>query len=53
MTLGEKLRCMREMEGMLRGMGREMTQWEVVRAVKKELGKSISQSYLQISLWVR
>jgi transcriptional regulator with XRE-family HTH domain len=46
MTLGEKLRYMREMEGALRGMQREMTQLEVVRAVKKELGESISQSYL-------
>jgi transcriptional regulator with XRE-family HTH domain len=27
-------------------MGREMTQLEVVQAVKKELGQSISQSYL-------
>jgi transcriptional regulator with XRE-family HTH domain len=46
MTLGEKIRYMREMEGALRGMQREMTQLEVVRALKKELGVSISQSYL-------
>jgi transcriptional regulator with XRE-family HTH domain len=46
MTLGEKIRYMREIEGTLRGMGREMTQLEVVQAVKKELGKSISQSYI-------
>jgi len=46
MTLGEKLRYMREIEGTLRGLGREMTQWEVVRALKKETGKAISQSYL-------
>ena len=46
MTLGEKLRYLREVEGSLRGMGRPMTQQEIVRAVKKELGKSISQSYL-------
>jgi transcriptional regulator with XRE-family HTH domain len=46
MTLGDKIRYMREMEGALRGMQREMTQLEVVRAVKKELGESISQSYL-------
>ena len=46
MNLGEKIRYMREIEGALRGMGREMTQLEVVHAVKKELGKSISQSYL-------
>jgi transcriptional regulator with XRE-family HTH domain len=46
MTLGEKLRYLREVEGTLRGLGRPMTQQEIVRAVKKELGKSISQSYL-------
>jgi transcriptional regulator with XRE-family HTH domain len=46
MNLGEKIRCMREIEGTLRGMGREMTQLEVVHAIKKELAKSISQSYL-------
>jgi transcriptional regulator with XRE-family HTH domain len=46
MNLGEKLRYMREIEGTLRGMGREMTQLEVVHAIKKELGKTISQSYL-------
>jgi transcriptional regulator with XRE-family HTH domain len=46
MNLGGKIRYMREIEGTLRGMGREMTQLEVVRAIKKELGKSISQSYL-------
>jgi transcriptional regulator with XRE-family HTH domain len=34
------------MEGTLRGLGREMTQQEVVRAIKKEGGGSISQSYL-------
>jgi transcriptional regulator with XRE-family HTH domain len=46
MTLGEKIRYLREMEGALRGMQREMTQLEVVHALKKELGVSISQSYL-------
>jgi transcriptional regulator with XRE-family HTH domain len=46
MMLGEKIRYMRVMEGALRGMQREMTQLEVVRAIKKELGKSISQSYV-------
>jgi len=46
MTLGEKIRYLREIEGTLRGMGRAMTQLEVVRAVKSELGKAISQSYL-------
>jgi transcriptional regulator with XRE-family HTH domain len=46
MKLGEKIRYLREVEGTLRGLGREMTQQEIVRAVKKELGESISQSYL-------
>ena len=46
MKLGEKIRYLREVEGSLRGLGRPMTQQEIVRAVRKELGKSISQSYL-------
>jgi transcriptional regulator with XRE-family HTH domain len=46
MTLGEKIRYLREVEGALRGLGRDMTQQEVVRAIKKELGEGISQSYL-------
>jgi transcriptional regulator with XRE-family HTH domain len=46
MTLGAKIRYLREVEGALRGLKREMTQLEVVRALKKDLGKTISQSYL-------
>jgi transcriptional regulator with XRE-family HTH domain len=46
MNLGAKLRYLREVEGTLRGLGRAMTQQEIVRSVKKELGKTISQSYL-------
>ena len=46
MKLGDKIRYLREVEGALRGLDREMTQQEVVRAVKKELRKAISQSYL-------
>jgi transcriptional regulator with XRE-family HTH domain len=46
MKLGEKLKYLRQMEGTLRGLGREMTQQEVVRAVRKEAKGSISQSYL-------
>jgi transcriptional regulator with XRE-family HTH domain len=46
MTLGEKIRYLREVEGSLRGLGRPMTQPELVRAVRKEQGKSISQSYI-------
>ena len=46
MKLGEKLRYLRLMEGTLRGLGREMTQQETVRAIHKEGGKALSQSYL-------
>jgi len=46
MSLAEKLRYLREVEGSLRGFGRPMTQLELVRAVQKELGKPISQSYI-------
>src|SRR5215471_14042051 len=46
MTLGEKIRYLREVEGSLRDLSRPMTQLEIVRAVNDELGKSISQSYL-------
>ena len=46
MKLGEKIRYLREVEGTLRGLGREMTQQEVVRALKREQKRTISQSYL-------
>jgi transcriptional regulator with XRE-family HTH domain len=46
MKLGEKIRYLREVEGTLRGLGREMTQQEVVAAIKQETDGSISQSYL-------
>jgi transcriptional regulator with XRE-family HTH domain len=46
MNLGAKLRYLREVEGTLRGLDRELTQLEVVRLIRKELGKSISQSYV-------
>ncbi len=46
MSLGDKLRYLREVEGTLRGLGREMTQQEIVRAIAKEQKASISQSYL-------
>jgi len=47
-TLGEKIRYLREVEGSLRGMGRPMTQLELVKAIREELGpgQTISQSYL-------
>lgn len=46
MTLGEKLRYLRLVEGNLRGLGRDMTQQEVVRAMAREMKQKISQSYL-------
>jgi transcriptional regulator with XRE-family HTH domain len=46
MTLGEKVRSLRKVEGELRGLGREMSQQEIVRAIASELGASFSQSYL-------
>jgi transcriptional regulator with XRE-family HTH domain len=46
MKLGEKLRHLREVEGSLRGLHRPLSQMEVVRGLKNELGRSISQSYL-------
>ncbi|MGA2149470.1 MAG: helix-turn-helix transcriptional regulator [Bryobacteraceae bacterium] len=46
MKLGEKLRYLREVEGTLRGLKRELSQQELSRLIQKELGKSISQSYL-------
>jgi transcriptional regulator with XRE-family HTH domain len=46
MTLGDKLRYLREVEGTLRGLDREMTQQEVVRATRREQKTTISQSYL-------
>jgi transcriptional regulator with XRE-family HTH domain len=46
MKLGEKIRYLREVEGSLRGLGRPMTQQEIVEAIRQELRKSISQSYL-------
>jgi transcriptional regulator with XRE-family HTH domain len=54
MRLGEKLRYLRQVEGTLRGLDRELTQQEVVRAIKSEQKQSISQSYLsQIESGVR
>ena len=46
MTLGEKLRYLREVEGALRGLDRELSQAELARLIQKELSKGISQSYL-------
>jgi transcriptional regulator with XRE-family HTH domain len=49
MKLCDKIRYLREVEGQLRGLGRAMTQGELVRAVREEMGDSgatLSQSYL-------
>ena len=45
MTLAEKIRYLREVEGSLRGLDRAMTQQEVVHSMTDQ-GKGISQSYL-------
>jgi transcriptional regulator with XRE-family HTH domain len=45
--LADKIRYLREIEGSLRGLGRAMTQQELVRAIAAETkGRGISQSYL-------
>jgi hypothetical protein len=46
MQLAEKLRYLRRVEGHLRGLGRDMTQQEIVLAVGKEMNSTISQPYL-------
>ena len=46
MNLGDKLRSLRSIEGSLRGLGRPMTQSEVVEAMKQEVGRGLSQAYL-------
>ena len=46
MTLAEKIRYLREVEGSLRELDRPMTQVELVQGIRSELGKSISQSYV-------
>lgn len=46
MTLADKIRNLRAVEGSLRGLGRPMTQEEVSQEMRRQLGKTISQSYL-------
>ncbi len=46
MTLGDKLRSLRAVEGSLRGLGRPMTQQEMAVAMKRETGRTLSQAYL-------
>jgi hypothetical protein len=45
-TLGEKLQHLRSVEGELRGLGKPMTKAEVLRAMRTELGESISHAYM-------
>jgi transcriptional regulator with XRE-family HTH domain len=46
MTLGDKLRSLRSVEGSLRGLRRPMTQYELAQAMKREVGRGLSQAYL-------
>jgi len=46
MTLGDKIKSLRAVEGSLRGLGRPMTQQEMTRAMKEEAGRGLSQAYL-------
>ena len=46
MTLGDKLRSLRSVEGSLRGLGRAMTQFDLAQTMKRELGRGLSQAYL-------
>jgi transcriptional regulator with XRE-family HTH domain len=44
--LGEKIRYLREVEGSLRGLGRALSQQELMRLIEAETGSKLSQSYL-------
>jgi transcriptional regulator with XRE-family HTH domain len=44
--VAEKIRYLRLVEGHLRGLNREMTQKEVVAAIRDEMKRSLSQPYL-------
>jgi transcriptional regulator with XRE-family HTH domain len=46
MTVADKIRYLRVVEGHLRGLNREMTQKEVVSAIEQDLKRSLSQPYL-------
>ena len=46
MTLGDKIRSLRAVEGSLRGLNRPMTQQEMAAAMKRETGRTLSQAYL-------
>ena len=54
MTLGEKVRFLRTVEGRLRGNDGPMTQQSLADAIEREVGVHISQSYLsQIERGIR
>src|SRR3984893_2984743 len=46
LTLGDKIRSLRAVEGSLRGLNRPMTQQEMEAAMKRETGRALSQAYL-------
>lgn len=46
MELAEKLRRLRSAESVRRGLWRTLTQHEVIRAMRQEIGVSLSQAYL-------
>ncbi len=46
MSVAEKIRYLRVVEGHLRGLNREMTQKEVVTAIRNEFQRTVSQPYL-------
>ena len=46
MRLGEKLHHLRQVEGQIRGLDRALTKAEVVRAMRRELGRGLSHAYL-------
>lgn len=46
MTLGQKLKHLRSLEGARRGLDRELTQTEVSKLMKEELGETVTQAYL-------
>jgi len=46
MKLGDKLRSLRAVEGSLRGLARPLTQQELASAMKREIGRGLSQAYL-------
>ncbi|HVA23116.1 MAG TPA: transcriptional regulator [Chloroflexota bacterium] len=46
MSLREKLKHLRQVEGELRGLGRPMTKAEVLRAMHADQGEAVSHAYL-------